>query len=69
MSKQTTPTVGLSLRVPTAVRDALEELARQRRMATGENCTVADVAREAIVAELRAHGLSPGNQEAEDTKP
>lgn len=67
MSKQTTPTIGLSLRVPAYIRDALEEMARQRRMATGENCTVADVAREALVAELKAHGFKPSNPDDEET--
>lgn len=67
MRKTTTPpTIGLSLRVPIATRDALEELARQRRMATGANCTTADLCREALDAFLIAHGMPAETEPAGD---
>jgi hypothetical protein len=67
MRKTTTPpTIGLSLRIPSATRDALEELARQRRMTTGANCTTADLCREALDEFLRSHGTPAETEPAGD---
>jgi hypothetical protein len=40
--------VHLTCRIPAEVRERLDDIAKQRRMETGENVTVADLVREAL---------------------
>lgn len=44
----TNKTIMLTLRLESALKAALDEKARQRRMATGENVAIADLVREAL---------------------
>lgn len=45
----------LSVRVPQATRDALDELARKQRMATGDDVRLADVVRAALEEYVKRH--------------
>ncbi|CAM4017379.1 hypothetical protein VRRI112168_10805 [Vreelandella rituensis] len=45
----------LSVRVPQSTRDALDELARKRRMESGEDVRLADMVRAALDEYVKRH--------------
>lgn len=48
-----TDTVSISVRVPASTKRALEELARKRRMQTGESVAVSDIIRQSLQAQCQ----------------
>ena len=54
----------VNARIPASMREALEEVARKRRMETGDAVRIADLVREAIGSYLEAGAPKPPEEKA-----